>query len=870
MKNYTTTLANIKKKNYALKTFLLGLLLAGIVFIPFIVLNKGYFLYYGDFNVQQIPFYQMIHDDIWSGKFFWSNTTDLGANTIGSYSFYNLGSPFFWLTMLFPSKFVPRLMGPLLILKFACAAWAGYVYINRYLKNKDYAVLGGILYAFSGFSVYNVFFNHFHEAIIVFPLLLYAVDEYMFEKRRGLLALTVFASCFMNYYFFCGQVIFVIIYWIMCLLCRDYKFRFKEFVIMAAECVIGLAMTAVLLVPSILAVTQNSRVNNPPYGYESLLFVNAQRYMHIIQSFFFPPDIPARPNFTPDSNAKWASVAAYIPMFGMCGVFGFMQMHTRNRLKKLISLLLLFAFVPGLNCAFQLFNLTYYARWFYMLTLVFSLATVKALEDERVNWKRAITWSASITIVITLAIGIIPQKDEDGSWTIGLEKFPERFWAYCAIALIGIGLTAVCVNILRRDAKKIRRVTALASAVCVIYSGYILFLGTTHSYDTHNFVIPYALNNGEELKIDDIMSVRSDFYESMDNMGMYWQIPTIQAFHSIVPGSVMDFYNSVGVERTVGSRPETKYYGLRGLLSCKYLFDCNYDDKFFEDKENGEMKMPGWKMTGTVNGFTQYENEYYVPYGFYYDTFMTEEEYENSYKDNRHLLLLKAMVLSSEDIVKYSDIVKKTSNQNDFTYNKASYFSDCDTLKKNACSKFEYFNNGFKAQITLDNKQDRLVFFSVPYEKGWSAYVNGEYAEIVKANIGFMAVRVPKGKISDIIFKYRTPGLKTGFVITLISAVLFIIYLIICARRGKLKGSKEPQARPFNEFIDDNIMYIDSKKHDEDYVSPDIDIVDVEDSLEDDYGSSEDNVSETPAIESDDTNTEDNNDTDNLYPEGEV
>ena len=28
---------------------------------------------------------------------------------------------------------------------------------------------------------------------------------------------------------------------------------------------------------------------------------------------------------------------------------------------------------------------------------------------------------------------------------------------------------------------------------------------------------------------------------------MYWQIPTIQAFHSIVPGSIMEFYPSIGV-----------------------------------------------------------------------------------------------------------------------------------------------------------------------------------------------------------------------------------------------------------------------------------------------------------------------------------
>lgn len=164
------TLLGNKKGHYYLKAFLIPAIIAIVLFLPFIIMDKGYFLYYGDFNVQQIPFYQMIHDSIQNGNFGWSNTTDLGADIVGSYSFYMIASPFFWLTMLFPSPAVPHLMGPLYVLKFACCSLSAFVYLKRYVKNKDYAVIG-ILYAFSGFGVYNVFFNHFHEAMITFPLL---------------------------------------------------------------------------------------------------------------------------------------------------------------------------------------------------------------------------------------------------------------------------------------------------------------------------------------------------------------------------------------------------------------------------------------------------------------------------------------------------------------------------------------------------------------------------------------------------------------------------------------------------------------------------------------------------------------------------
>ena len=190
------------RKNYFLRTFLWALGLATIMFLPWIIYNDGYFFFYGDYNVQQIPFYQMIHDSTVGGNIGWSYTTDLGANIIGSYSFYMMGSPFFWFTFMFPSNVVPYLVAPLLIIKIALCALGAYTFLRRYVKNQNYAVFGALLYAFSGFSVYDIFFNHFHEAMITFPFMLAAVDEFIYEKRKGVMAYAVFASSFINYYFF--------------------------------------------------------------------------------------------------------------------------------------------------------------------------------------------------------------------------------------------------------------------------------------------------------------------------------------------------------------------------------------------------------------------------------------------------------------------------------------------------------------------------------------------------------------------------------------------------------------------------------------------------------------------------------------------
>ena len=82
-------------KKGPLKTFLLCFLLAGIPILIISMFYDGVFCFGGDFMAQQFEFYQHVHDAVLSGNTLWDPQTDLGANLIGSYSFYLIGSPFF-------------------------------------------------------------------------------------------------------------------------------------------------------------------------------------------------------------------------------------------------------------------------------------------------------------------------------------------------------------------------------------------------------------------------------------------------------------------------------------------------------------------------------------------------------------------------------------------------------------------------------------------------------------------------------------------------------------------------------------------------------------------------------------------------------
>ena len=80
-----------------------------------------------------------------------------------------------------------------------------------------------------------------------------------------------------------------------------------------------------------------------------------------------------------------------------------------------------------------------------------------------------------------------------------------------------------------------------------------------------------------------------------------------------------------------------------------------------------------------------------------------------------------------------------------------------------------------KVFATYDVKQDTSIFFTIPYDKGWSAYQDGKKMEIKQAQTGFMKVDVPKGK-GTITLSFIPNSFITGAICSFTSLLLFGIY----------------------------------------------------------------------------------------------
>ena len=771
------------RRDQMLRTMLLCALTAAIFFLPFYIIDGGFFHYAGDFNSQQISFYRYMNGFIkgagcpdgmaGAARSTFSWATDLGSGAMNAYSFYLYGSPFFWLSLIFPQNWLPYLMVPLLVLKFAVAGGGAYRSLCRYVRRSDHAVLGACLYAFSGFSIYNVFFNHFIDVVALFPWMLWALDETLYEQEEhyGLFAFWVGVNLLNNYFFFIGQVLFLVIYFICKLTTKDFPMNVRLFVRLAFESLLGAALGFVLLWPAVLSILQNPRTIDLSSGWGFLTYSKVQQYLAILLSWILPPDSPYITSIWSEGIIKWTSMSAYLPLCSLAGAMAYWRARKGDSKKRIVATCAIFALVPVLNSAFYALNSSYYARWYYMPVLILCAMTASALEspdisaDELDAPVRGIGW----LMVATLAFALVPVQDSDTKeWSLGVLQNPGQYAAVLSFGIGGLILYRLLCRRWRGSQAFARRMTAVVLAFACAFSMVHIGIGKFGQWHTDSDLVEQytsAIKLKDDLPEGDW---RVDTYKTHDNLGLWLDKSSLQYFGSTAAPSILSFYPALGVKRDVRSEPDISNYALRGLLSVKYLITTPEKQEDFLAAADD-----GWSYYDTKDGFMLYENENYVPMGFTYDYYITEESYETTVKNTRANLLMRALVLSEEDAEAYGKYLEKLpeAKLDDLWYD--TYVSDCADRRASACSSFQMTNSGFHAEITL--KKDDLVFFSVPYDDGFTAYVNGEETEVIRVDEGLMAVLAPAGE-NTIDFVYQADGYSLASKVSLAALAAFALY----------------------------------------------------------------------------------------------
>lgn len=756
---------------YLLRTAALCALLAALSFGWYILKNGGFFVLSDDFNVQQLPFFAAMRNALFSGGLdSWVWNLDLGTALIPGFSFYGLGSPFFWLIAPFPAAAIPYLAAPLYILRYTAAGSFSYLYFRRFVSRRDrcFAQLGGILYAFCGFQSVNLIYQ-FHDAAALFPLLLIALESAMGERdqslssglvdvrgpvrRRALPGLLLFSAavalnCVNNYYCFVQDVLFLLLYFLLRFRRRPAEKLRAALRIMCGG-VLGVSMAGFLFVPSILYVRSSPRAF-------SLFPLTAD-------SFFYPPRfaleylkgllLPAEA--MSDQSAilpfNYDSASCYLPLIGMTLVLAYM-LRRRDRLSALLGLLLLCSFIPILSSAFALFSADY-KRWWYALALMCVLASVRVLcrpEDYPVRTSAAVNFLLILLLYLAARLVRLPGD----FWPETLVYHSLRLTLFSLIAVLGVCASAILLRILpKHRAAGIRLLTLGVSLSALVTTFLSIRFYLREDQEPEKYLTEYLL--GTELTVHDPQYR----YTTNDNvLTLTGEAAGTGSFSSTVSHAVTRFDEVFDYYSPTLRMDVTQVPGLRELLGAGYLLSDSVSD-------------PASALEAlTIRGKT-----YYIvslpasPIGYAVQNTISREELRYLDLSLRGIAMLDCAVIDPDKEEAAAGFAPLRSvAETDFECPISDY---CARNAENAVSGFTRSTRGFAC--TADYEQNRAVYFSVPNDEGWTAYIDGAETEILDS-AGMMLLLVPAGE-HRIEFRYRTPGFRAGALLSICSSALFII-----------------------------------------------------------------------------------------------
>jgi hypothetical protein len=101
----------------------------------------------------------------------------------------------------------------------------------------------------------------------------------------------------------------------------------------------------------------------------------------------------------------------------------------------------------------------------------------------------------------------------------------------------------------------------------------------------------------------------------------------------------------------------------------------------------------------------------------------------------------------------------------------------------------DFEDTSFSGEITA--KEDGCLYLSVPYEEGWTLYVDGEKAELIPVFKAMCGVQLTAGT-HTIEMRYSPKGFVLGLMITIGCAGLFVVLLL--AERRRKKNPSAPEA----------------------------------------------------------------------------
>lgn len=790
-----------------------------------------------DMYHQYAPFFSELWNKLRSGESLtYSWNIGMGTNFTSLYAYY-LASPANWFIVLFPQKYMIEIMNALIILKLSAASLTFTYYITKHFHTKSCVVaLFGLFYSMSGFVAAYSWNIMWLACVLLVPLIMLGLERLVHENKGFLYCITLGICIYTNYYISIMVCLSVIIYFIVLMISYDrnnhIKIVIKKLLHWGVYSLLAGGLAACLLLPEIytFSLSASSSINFPTTltSYFSIMNMMTR---HLIE-------VPVHLGLDHYPNI-YCGVAIFLllPLYIMDK-----KVKTREKIGK-VTLLLIFLTSFNLNIPNFIWHGFHYPNSLPCRQSFIYIFFLLTMGYEAFHHLKTIS-NKQITGALWIAIGFLLIAEQifttDGTYDFKIIYISGAF----------ILIYALIIYLHKNTNWKIPVLLFLAFSCCIVEctmnmdatglgttsrSGYLL------DYDAVKTVTDTVAANDDSLyRMDKIYGARSK------NDGAWHNYRTISTFSSTSNAGVSDLFGLLGFEHS------TNAYGYDGstlitnsLFSVKYLISnkilvedslTSYvtgNDGEFIYQNNYTLPIgyavrndlnEVWKPNSSYNGIenqntlieslTGVANVFTLTYEYPSNTEVTFTPLKNGHmylylknnqcesigvsindtvtnytglKNGNHIIDIGYVTLA-DSINVYSE---STMQLNVYTLETSRFIQAYNALDSNALQVTSFSDTKIKG--TIDMVSDSSIMFSIPYDEGWTVYIDGKKTDTYTIKDAFLAVNTSAGT-HTVELRYIPKNLILGICITIFSILILIGIALFhrLRRNGRIVTSKWP------------------------------------------------------------------------------
>lgn len=777
---------------------------------------------------QYIMNYTSIVNHLRDGSFsLWDFNNGLGINQFN----FNLFDPFLMLlygvgVVLGPAHML-LYINVIQILKIMVAAFAFYWFLSQFSFSVLSKMITSYAYALNGFLLVWGQHYQFGTVVIYFPLMLLFCEKFIQKKKgKALFPVMVFLCGIYSVYFTYMCLAATGLYLLFRILMLDgltWKERIQRFLLGCAEMIMGVGMSLVVFLPMAeVLLDVSSRLESDgtglldflrqcftPYSRKFYLSMLKRMFSSNLQNGYGLAKGPQQyvMNYYEDPVLFCSTLAVFLNVQFLAVLRkADMTKRAKRVLYGVAALILVGTALPVGGTFFNYFTLPT-QRYTFVLMTVFLLLMAWMWDYMRKGGK--------LNLVLILAVTALM----GWAYWCGYEQagFQEYRTNILILTVTGI-LTAVCLTLLcfLKDIQirnVILGVMGVVLVVNVVSEGGTNYQNrvTMKKTDVPAEVMVQETQRYEEMRTSDDKEIKyraeiekpQDFFRemyrvdladclnylkendptfyrvekdyisgtvSMDSSGQGYR--GISTYNSVMNGNVKEFVKTCYPELFFADHNHYTFWNnvddnwLAAFLGVKYILSGN-----------GEPDETKYKLLDQVGSLYIHVNVLDAQTAHFYTQDISEESLkELCTEENREELLGEAIALEDgTEIGDASEIQTLKSEEQE-------------TAEQNSSVTLDAPQKDSVVTGSVHAEADGYALFMIPYEKGWSLTIDGEKAELLRGDIGFLACEVPEGD-HTILLTFEAPGLKAGTIGSVLFWILFAQSRLLTIRKNKTRKS---------------------------------------------------------------------------------